>query len=93
MVLALHNQFQWGYPAPLASCKACQSLPCTQAIIWIFTQNIVINVLSLQKYGKSDAKHENIQLFEFKINVYNIENASLIHLFAFYITAFNKSLC
>ena len=52
----------------------------------------LINVLSLQEYGKSSGKYENIQLFEFNVNVSNIENASLIHLFVFYITAFNKSL-
>lgn len=45
------------------------------------------------KMEKSHVKHENIQLFEFKINICNIENVSLIHLFAFYITAFNKTFC
>lgn len=93
MVLSLHSQFQWGYPPPLTPYKGCQSLPFTQPIIWSLMQNRVLNELTLQKYGKSDVKHENIQLFEFKINVHNIESTSLIHLFAFYITAFNKSLC
>lgn len=52
----------------------------------------LINMLSLQEYGKSSGKYGNIQLFEFNVNVSNIKNASLIQLFVFYITAFNKSL-
>lgn len=49
-------------------------------------------MLSLQKYGKSDVNYENIELFEFNVNVSNIEDASLVQLFVFYITPFNKSL-
>lgn len=41
-------------------------------------------MLSLQEYGKSDGKYENIQLFEFNVKVSNTENASLNKLFVFF---------
>jgi len=46
-------------------------------------QKRLINLLSLQEYGKSNRKCENIQLFELNVNVCNIENVSLSELFVF----------
>lgn len=61
--------------------------PCTsQNILYgasYIMQKRLINLLSLQEYGKSNRKCENIQLFELNVNVCNIENVSLSELFVF----------